>query len=167
MVFLGPLAPITCPNGVTCVHSIEQHRYDPDQQRWACSLDDCNCTHREQVTTVTVPVGRIIAKLRENGFGAEGGQIRQVLCLAEEVGEFVGAYRRWAGMARRQGFQEDVEAELADVVITSFVAAEELDIDLEQAVARKLEKIFARPWRDDSDPEPVAPESTPGGGEQP
>lgn len=55
--------------------------------------------------------------------------VQQVLCLAEEAGEFVGAYRRWAGMARRQGSWADVRAELADVVITAYVTANVLEVE--------------------------------------
>src|SRR5688500_5156091 len=63
----------------------------------------------------------IVTALRANGFDQESAQNRQVLNLAEEVGEFVGAYRRWAGKARRSGTAEEMYAELADVVITAFV----------------------------------------------
>jgi NTP pyrophosphatase (non-canonical NTP hydrolase) len=55
--------------------------------------------------------------------------LQQVLCLAEEAGEFVGAYRRWAGMARRQGPWADVRAELADVAITAYVTANILEVE--------------------------------------
>jgi NTP pyrophosphatase (non-canonical NTP hydrolase) len=90
----------------------------------------------------------IVARLRDNGFPAEGAAQRQVLTLAEEVGEFVGAYRRWSGQARRTGSAEDVRAELADVVITAYVTAAELGIDLDRAIAAKLEVIFTRGWRE-------------------
>lgn len=89
----------------------------------------------------------IVANLRANGFVDDGG-IRQALNLAEEVGEFVGAYRRWKGLARRSGPVEDVHAELADVVITAYVTAEELGFDLDAAVAAKLERVFSRGWRE-------------------
>ncbi len=45
----------------------------------------------------------IRARLGEAGFSAEGAANRSVLALAEEAGEFVGAYRRWSGQARRTG----------------------------------------------------------------
>jgi NTP pyrophosphatase (non-canonical NTP hydrolase) len=90
----------------------------------------------------------IVAKLRENGFGVEAGATRQVLCLAEETGELVGAYRRWSGQARRSGSFEDVETELADVVITAYVLAEELGMDLDAAIRRKLDVVFTRGWRE-------------------
>lgn len=85
--------------------------------------------------------------LREH-FPADGEQARNVLCLAEETGEFVGAYRRWSGMARRSGSFEDVAAELADVAITAYVVAESLGIDLDAAWRRKAEEIVTRGWRE-------------------
>jgi NTP pyrophosphatase (non-canonical NTP hydrolase) len=89
----------------------------------------------------------ITSKLREN-FPDSDHALRQVLCLAEEAGEFVGAYRRWAGMARRTGPFEDVEAELADVVIVAYVTAQVLGIDLDAAVGEKAGQIMTRGWRD-------------------
>lgn len=74
--------------------------------------------------------------------------VQQVMCLAEEAGEFVGAYRRWAGMARRSGPWDDVKAELADVVITAYVTAQVLGIDLDEAIRVKSGKVFSRGWRD-------------------
>ena len=65
----------------------------------------------------------IVERIREHFPDTDLTQ-QQVLCLAEEAGEFVGAYRRWAGMARRTGPWEDVKAELADVTITAYTIAE-------------------------------------------
>lgn len=102
------------------------------------------------VSVGTLPdVAREIARqLHASGFSLATARQRQVLALAEECGEFVGAYRRWVGEARRCGTFDDVQAELADVVITAFVTAEELDIDLDGAISSKVEKLFARGWRD-------------------
>lgn len=94
-------------------------------------------------------LARVITEhLRDNGFPTEGAANRQVLALAEECGEFVGAYRRWSGQARRGGTVEEMRAELADVVITAFVAAEVLGIDLDQAVTAKADVVFTRGWRE-------------------
>ena len=90
----------------------------------------------------------IVKALRANGFDEENGQVRQVLNLAEEVGEFVGAFRRWSGQARRSGTAEEMYAELADVVITAFVTAEEFGVDLEDLIGQKLVKVFSRGWRE-------------------
>lgn len=93
----------------------------------------------------------IVTNLRANGFGEGDAVNRQVLNLAEEVGEFVGAYRRWAGQARRSGTAEEMHRELADVVITAYVTAEELGIDLDAVMAEKLAVIFTRGWREQKD----------------
>jgi NTP pyrophosphatase (non-canonical NTP hydrolase) len=74
---------------------------------------------------------------------------RQVLALAEETGEFIGAYRRWSGQARRTGSFDDVRAELADVVISAWVVAADLDIDMDAAIAEELAVVFERGWRED------------------
>lgn len=92
----------------------------------------------------------IVCHLRANGFDRDSAANRQVLCLAEEVGEFVGAYRRWSGQARRGGTFTEMRAELADVVITAYVTAHELGIDLDRAIEDKLSVIFTRGWRDDT-----------------
>jgi NTP pyrophosphatase (non-canonical NTP hydrolase) len=87
------------------------------------------------------------------GFPAATLPAQQVLCLAEETGEFVGAYRRWAGLARRTGTWHDVQAELADVVIGAYTAARALGIDLDAAVHAKARVILTRGWRE---PPPAA-----------
>lgn len=91
----------------------------------------------------------LVEKLKAAGFTRDL-TLQQVLCVAEEAGEFVGAYRRWAGLARRPGPFSAVEEELADVVITSFVMAEVLEMNLDEAIERKLEKIYSRGWRAES-----------------
>ncbi len=86
------------------------------------------------------------ACLRED-FPASTLQSQQVLCLAEETGEFVGAYRRWAGLARRTGPWGDVQAELADVLISAYTTANALGIDLDAAWRAKAHIILTRGWR--------------------
>ena len=81
-------------------------------------------------------------------FPRQEAPIRQVLALAEEAGEFVGAYRRWAGMARRTGPWSDVTAELADVVITAYLTAHVLGIDLDTACQHKAHIVHTRGWKD-------------------
>ena len=75
-------------------------------------------------------------------------EIRQVLALAEEAGEAVGAARRYLGMARRTGTLDALRGELADVVITAFVTANTFTIDLPAAIEDKVSEIFARGWKD-------------------
>jgi NTP pyrophosphatase (non-canonical NTP hydrolase) len=74
---------------------------------------------------------RIVHHLRANGFTARDAAQRQVLNLMEEAGEFIGAYRRWTGLARRPGTVQDVHAELADVLITAYVTAAELGLTID------------------------------------
>lgn len=90
----------------------------------------------------------LAAKLEQVGFDAATASTRQVLCLAEEAGEFVGAYRRWSGQARRSGSFEEMAAELADVVITAWVTAHVLGVDLDGAVREKLGRMYTRGWRE-------------------
>lgn len=95
--------------------------------------------------------------LRRNGFEPAEAVNRQVLGLAEETGEFVGAYRRWSGQARRSGTAEEMHEELADVIITAFVTACELGVDIDAVITAKLRKIHARGWRETT----VSPEHHP------
>lgn len=75
-------------------------------------------------------LGAFLAERLREHFPAETERERQVLALAEEAGEFVGAFRRAAGMARRTGRRDDVAAELADVAITTHVTAHVLGIEV-------------------------------------
>ena len=93
----------------------------------------------------TTVINTIVANLKAHGFNDTDGQ---VLMLAEEVGEFVGAYRRYVGKARRQGSFEDMQAELADIIIGGLCVAQYLNIDINTAIDSKLSIIFARGWRD-------------------
>jgi len=95
---------------------------------------------------------RLADRLREH-FNPATLPVQQVLALAEEAGEFTAAYRRWAGLARRPGTWHDVEAELADVVITAYVTAHVLGIDLDAAARAKAEVVLTRGWRE---PPPAA-----------
>ena len=75
----------------------------------------------------------------------------QALCVAEEAGELVGAYRRWAGKARRTGTRRELEGEIADVLIVTACFAERAGIDLDAAVAAKLAVIYSRGWREEDE----------------
>lgn len=81
---------------------------------------------------------QIAQDLRDAGFPDVDRRNRQVLALAEECGEFVAAFRRWSGQARRGGSAQEMRAELADVVITAFVTAHVLGVDMTQAINAKL-----------------------------
>lgn len=89
----------------------------------------------------------IMQQIRCAGFDSSQESVQQVMCLAEEVGEFVGAYRRWAGMARRSGPWSDVEDELADVIIVAMCTADAFGIDIRSALTRKLHILVTRGWK--------------------
>jgi len=73
----------------------------------------------------------------------------QALCVAEEAGELVGAYRRYAGKARRTGTRRELEDEIADVLIVTAMFAERAGIDLDAALTAKLAVIYSRGWREE------------------
>lgn len=101
------------------------------------------------MTSYDVMGSTIMRNLRDNFPGtSEQHCQRQALALAEEVGEFVGAYRRWSGQARRTDSLTNVGLELADVVITAFVTASVLGIELDSFIQSKYEVILTRGWRE-------------------
>lgn len=88
-------------------------------------------------TTVEVPetlpeLARVVVPHLQEAFPGADLVEYQVFNLAEEAGEVVGAYRRWKGMARRNSSWVDVCDELADVIITAYVTAEVLGVDLHE-----------------------------------
>ncbi len=87
-------------------------------------------------------IARIAERLRRRNGGT--GLNVQMLCLAEEAGEAIQAYRRASGQARQPGPWSAVADELADVVIVAYVTAELADIDLSTAITGKLAAIVER-----------------------
>lgn len=75
-------------------------------------------------------------------------QDAQALKLAEEVGEFAGAYNRWRGFARRDGMMGDVLEELSDVIISGFAMFAILGFDPEVYMKDKLNKVITRGYVD-------------------
>ena len=71
----------------------------------------------------------IVRYLREAGFSQENEGLRQHLALIEEIGECVGAFRRWQNLARREGSAAEFLGELADVQITTYVTGVVLSVD--------------------------------------
>jgi hypothetical protein len=104
-------------------------------------------------------IGLLVSELRTHAMqGATNTEWmdQQAMCVAEEAGEFIGAYRRWRGFARRAGSHEDVEAEMADVIVSTLCMIT-LWLDAKDAgtgeadtlnalIARKLRVIFSRGW---------------------
>ena len=79
---------------------------------------------------------------------AGGSEQAQVYALAEETGEFVGAMRRWRGMARRNGTEQEAKDELADVIISAYVMAEIMGWSVDDLVEAKGTKILNRGWKE-------------------
>ncbi len=91
---------------------------------------------------------RVMQGIRDSGhFEGMSERNRQVLAIAEECGEFVGAFRRWSGQARRTGTWQQMEDELADIIITAFATAYVFDMDIAVIIERKLGVIFHRGWK--------------------
>jgi NTP pyrophosphatase (non-canonical NTP hydrolase) len=68
----------------------------------------------------------------------------QAMCVVEEAGEFIAAYRRFRGFARRDGDIKDVQEELADVVIAALMMFAVMDVDSQLYVKAKLWKVITR-----------------------
>ena len=92
-------------------------------------------------------IGEDLNKALHEHCPEQDGGDNAALCVAEEAGELVGAYRRWAGQARRPGTLAELEAEVADVLITTAIFAARIGIGIEDAVNAKLEKIYSRGWK--------------------
>lgn len=68
----------------------------------------------------------------------------QMAVIAEEAGEVVATWRRILGYGRRIGNVEELAYELADVVISTAVAAKILGVDLDAVVRSKLRVVDNR-----------------------
>ena len=67
--------------------------------------------------------------------------------LPEEVWEFYNELLKSLNFARKQKWEyskEELEKELMDVLITTLVLANELEIDVEKQLTKKLDIIFER-----------------------
>lgn len=92
---------------------------------------------------------RLVADLTlHTDYYASNSPDLDLIALAEETGELSGAWRRWTGRARRAGTRQEVEEELADVFFSAACFAVRAGIDIDQAIARKLEKIYSRGWKE-------------------
>lgn len=98
----------------------------------------------EDIPVVCADIRRRVAQY----FSEDDEQPRQVACFMEEAGEFVGAWRRYYGWARRGGNLGEVSLEWADVIIAAFIAAEVIGIDPLKSLDAALEKIYTRGWKD-------------------
>jgi NTP pyrophosphatase (non-canonical NTP hydrolase) len=94
------------------------------------------------MTTVQVDYVDLAVEITKNlraHFPDSDERIRQVLAIAEEAGEVQEAYLLWL----RGGPQGDVAAELADVIITAYVTAVVLGIDLTVKLAAEDASVDA------------------------
>lgn len=105
------------------------------------------------VTAAVIGVAPLLAA--HGGGEQESTDDRQVLALVGHASRFAACYRRAAGMARRTGRWMDVETSLATVVVAVYDTARRLVVDLDAAVAAKVEVMYARGWRD---PRPDGPD---------
>lgn len=85
-----------------------------------------------------------IKKYAQQGASDQEWTDAQAMCVVEEAGEFIGAYRRWRGFARRPGELEDVTSELADVIIASFIMFANLPGEAQHSIKQKLSKVVTR-----------------------
>jgi NTP pyrophosphatase (non-canonical NTP hydrolase) len=76
----------------------------------------------------------IAARLAEGGFEPDD----TALHLAAEAGEFIGAWTRYTGRARRDGTEDEARIELADVVIAAYVLAHQHGWNLDEAISRTV-----------------------------
>ena len=74
--------------------------------------------------------------------------MRQALKLAEESGEVIKALCRYVGISRKSGSVQEVEDELADVVLSAYLLAHYLPGDIDAAIARKAGADYLRGWRE-------------------
>lgn len=95
----------------------------------------------DRLTRIRVIAERLRAR---HDTDSRAGLDIQMLCLAEETGEAIQAYRQATGRARRSAQWSAVAEELADVVIVAEITAELAGIDLRAAINAKLDAIEAR-----------------------
>jgi NTP pyrophosphatase (non-canonical NTP hydrolase) len=100
----------------------------------------------KELQALAAKLQRDLAANRRDAMNDDNALDIQALCVAEEAGEVVGAYRRYSGKARRSGTLQEVADEIADVLIVTAIFAVMLHIDINDAVQWKLRKIYSRGW---------------------
>ncbi|PID87375.1 hypothetical protein CSB07_01650 [Candidatus Gracilibacteria bacterium] len=73
-------------------------------------------------------------------------KLLKVSKLPEEVGEFYNEFLISLNFTRdgKTGDKKELEKELADVILTSLVIAEELEIDIFSVMEEKIDVVFER-----------------------
>lgn len=97
-----------------------------------------------QLTLFMEDLAEEIAVHAQQGASDDEWRDAQAMKVVEEAGEFIGAYGRWRGFARRAGTLADVTEELSDVVIASLLMFSLLDNDAQMHVKAKLFKVITR-----------------------
>jgi NTP pyrophosphatase (non-canonical NTP hydrolase) len=103
-------------------------------------------THSDSGGEMTAPIAARIALELDEHFPLSVVQrhLRNGLAIAEEAGEAVGALCRYLELSRRTGTLEEIADELADLAISTYIAAHYLGIDLSEAVENKADIIISR-----------------------
>lgn len=107
-----------------------------------------------QLVLFTEDLAEEIRYHASQGASDEEWRDAQAMCVVEEAGEFIGAYRRWRGFARRPGEARDMHKELADVIIAAFLMFAVLDADAQMHVKAKLFDVITRGYVNKSESAP-------------
>jgi NTP pyrophosphatase (non-canonical NTP hydrolase) len=97
-----------------------------------------------QLVFFTEDLATVVRYHARQGASDEEWQDAQAMCVVEEAGEFIGAYRRWRGFARRDGSWNDVTKELSDVIIASLLMFAVMNEDAQCHVKAKLYEVISR-----------------------
>lgn len=108
-----------------------------DQTRGRVNFPDDPGQDRTVPDTLAGFAAVAVEKLGDK-FPAETLLEQQVMCVAEEAGEFLAVYRRWRGLARRTGSWEEVCAELADVLLAAHVTLNLLRSSIPDDAAQRV-----------------------------
>jgi NTP pyrophosphatase (non-canonical NTP hydrolase) len=85
---------------------------------------------------------------RDVGIDAEKHTLLSSMKLTEEVGELNEQILGYYGHGRKEKVEkytpEDLEHEIADVIFSALIVAKELNVDVEKAMTKKMEKIKER-----------------------
>jgi hypothetical protein len=103
-------------------------------------------TDAGMTTTARLMVERIVEHFPADATPKETA-LRQGNEVAGDAGEFCSALLRYLDTARRPGSFDEMERTLASVVVSAYLAANYLAVDLDDAVTRRVQTILGRPAR--------------------
>lgn len=91
---------------------------------------------------------KLLTRLHEHYTAHGNGNLaNQIIKVQEELGEVAEAYVGWAGTNPRKGFTHtrwDVAMELADVMVTAALAIKYAGLEVNQVLAKQMEKTIGR-----------------------